>query len=490
MTPCPKCGTMNPAGNDFCESCAGRLAEGVPAIDRYELEGVLGRGASSVVYRAKDRRTGRPVAVKALNPELLARPGLRERLREEARALQQLSQENVVGVVDYVETDDAVWLVTEAVEGASLRTVLMHAHQLEPEQALAIFTGMLAGLAHAHGRGIVHGDLKPENVLVEASGTAKLVDFGQAVRAGQATTGGTAAYMSPEAVRGEPIGPASDLYSVGAVLYEALTGRPPFLGANEEALMRQQLEEPTPPIVGLPPAIGTLVEGLLAKDPAHRPASAEQALAAFEAAVREAYGTEWRRRAGVANLVETSATRFPTLTTTAVPPDAVATAAGVPAYAAQVSGGPTPDEQDLLARGVRFARLVVAAELVWVLTFLGGGLLMVESVWANGNHSFSCVEAGLTNCPGDHGLLLPFLLILAGFLGFWLTGALSSLWAVKRYGAGVLAFSRRRRRTSPRLQQDLVMGSPMRHVDPFAGNPTAPGGPAWPGPGVTGPPSL
>jgi serine/threonine-protein kinase len=154
MSGCPNCGSPNSEGIELCEVCARGPIE-VKGIDRYTLEGILGRGASSVVYRATDARTGRAVAVKTLNPELVTRPGLRERLREEAAVLQQLSHPNIVGVVDYIESEDAVWLVTEAVEGASLRTLLIHAHQLEPEQALAIFAGMLAGLAHAHERGLV-----------------------------------------------------------------------------------------------------------------------------------------------------------------------------------------------------------------------------------------------------------------------------------------------------------------------------------------------
>jgi serine/threonine protein kinase len=313
MVRCPACRVENQGDHQFCVSCGSRLSPDVSAIERYHLEGVLGRGASSIVYQATDTETGNSVAVKALNPELLTRPGLRQRLREEARILRRLTHPNIVSVVDFIETDQAVWLVTESVEGTSLRNVLIHAYQLEPEQALSIFTGLLAGLAYAHQRGLVHGDLKPENVLVEASGTAKLADFGQAVPAGHATTGGTAAYMSPEAVRGGAIGPAADLYGVGAVLYEALTGRPPFLAANEEALRRMQLTETPAPIGGLPRAIRSLVASLLDKDPARRPPSATAALSAFESAVREAYGSQWRRRAGVATLVETTATRFPTI---------------------------------------------------------------------------------------------------------------------------------------------------------------------------------
>ncbi len=313
MVGCPSCGTANLAGHRFCVRCGKPLPAGASAIERYHLEGVLGRGASSIVYRATDTVTGQVVAVKALSPELAGRPESRQRLRAEADVLMRLSHPNIASVVDLVETDDAVWLVTEALPGTSLRNVLIHARKLEPEQALSVFTGLLAGLAYAHQRGLVHGDLKPENVLVEASGTARLVDFGQSVPAGHATAGGTAAYMSPEAVRGEAVGPAADLYSAGAVLYEALTGQPPFLAASQQALLQLQLTATPKPIADLPPAIGSLVAALLEKDPARRPADATAALSAFDAAVRDAYGSEWRRRAGVADLVETTATHFPTL---------------------------------------------------------------------------------------------------------------------------------------------------------------------------------
>ena len=288
MGSCTICGAQNRPDHQFCVSCGGKLEEPAVGIDRYVLEGVLGRGALSIVYRATETRTGRTVAIKALSPDLLTEPGRRQRLRDEARSLRELSHPNIVSVVEYLETDSVVWLVTECVEGASLRSVLMHSHQLEPEQALSIFTGLLAGLAHAHERGLVHGDLKPENVLVDSSGTAKLADFGQAVPVGQAPTGGTAAYMSPEAVRGEPATPLADIYSVGALLYETLTGRPPFLGASEQAILRLQLTEPPPPIVGLAPGIALLLSALLDKDPLRRPQSAGAALDFFETAVRHA----------------------------------------------------------------------------------------------------------------------------------------------------------------------------------------------------------
>lgn len=313
MLSCPSCGEENQGDHQFCVSCGARLPSGGSGVDRYRLEGVLGRGASSVVYRATDTATGNTVAVKALNPELVTRPGQRERLREEARILGGLSHPNIVAVVDFIASAEAVWLVTEFVEGTSLRNVLINAGRLEPEQALFIFTGLLDGLAYAHARGLVHGDLKPENVLVQASGTAKLVDFGQAVPAGHATVGGTANYMSPEAVRGESITPAADLYSVGAVLYEALTGGPPFLAASEQAVLRMHLTETPAPIGDVPEAIRSLVASMLEKDPARRPPSAAAALSSLETAVRDAFGSEWRRRAGVAALVQTAASRASTI---------------------------------------------------------------------------------------------------------------------------------------------------------------------------------
>jgi hypothetical protein len=440
MTVCPKCGTTSPSDSARCPSCGADLLER-PPIDRYTLEGVLGRGASSVVYRAIDARTGEPVAVKALNPELLANPGARERLREEAEVLQQLSHDNVVRVVELVESERGAWLVTDAVEGASLRTVLVHAHELQPEQALAIFTGVLAGLAYAHGRGVVHGDLKPENVIVEASGTAKLVDFGQSVRSGQPTTGGTAAYMSPEAIRGEPVGPPADLYAVGAMLYEALTGRPPFLATTEDALLNLQLNEPPPPIEGLPAAIATLVSGLLEKDAGRRPASAAEALSSFETAVREAYGTEWRRRAGVADLVQSTATRFPTLS--AATPAAAGTPAGSPFVAPPAA--PADADLTLAARGIRALRWIAALQLSWLLAFGGGAFWLVWSFGQNGQAEVNCFSGLGSSCGGHRSLVAPIVLIVVSFIGFALSGILASTWAAKKYGVGVVTALRRRR---------------------------------------------
>jgi eukaryotic-like serine/threonine-protein kinase len=316
---CPSCGTENRLDHRFCVTCGSSLSVGPSGIERYTLEGVLGRGASSVVYHAIHTNTNRSVAIKALSPDFIDRPKVRERLRREAQTLQNLSHPNIVGFIELIESDKAIWIVNELIEGTSLRSLLIHANHLEPEQALAVFTGMLSGLAHAHERGLVHGDLKPENVLVEASGTAKLVDFGQAVLVGHPTAGGTAAYLAPEAIRGEAIGPATDLYSVGAMLFEVLTGRPPFIAASEDALLQLQLTEPPPQVAGLPPAIGSLVTVLLNKDPTRRPQSTIEVLAEFEVAIRDAYGSEWRRRAGVARLVEMTATHFPTLTPDSAP---------------------------------------------------------------------------------------------------------------------------------------------------------------------------
>ncbi len=371
--------------------------------------------------------------------------------------------------MDYIETDQAVWLVTEAVEGASLRTVLLHAHQLEPEQALANFTGILAGLAHAHERGLVHGDIKPENVLVEASGTAKLVDFGQSVRAGQATTGGTAAYMAPEAVRGELLTASSDLYSVGVALYEALTGRPPFLASTEDALLQLQLNEPPPPIPGIPAEVGALVERLLAKDPAARPASAVVVQRGLESAVRNAYGTEWRRRAGVAELIETTARRFPTMSADAIAATAPGSTNSMPFDPPFTGAGVT--------KGVSVLRWLLALQLTWFFTFGAGAVLLVWTFYENGRATVNCESlvgiplgsAGI-DCSNHHSLALPILLIVLGFIGFVTTGLRASTWAVKRFGTGLVSYWRRR--PSAMVGGPAVASAPM----------FMPGGPMGPPP--------
>ena len=192
-------------------------------------------------------------------------------------------------------------------DGASLRSVIDSSGSLTPEEALGVTRGALMGLAHAHLLGLLHRDIKPENVLVDRDGTSKLADFGLAAPAGAAGGGhapiGSPAYMSPETVAGEDIDVRSDIYSIGALLFELLTGRPPFVADSPLAVMRMQRTEPVPDPRTFNPALGEGVARFLmqclAKDREVRPSSTHHALSMMGAVAAEAYGEDWQKRSSL-----------------------------------------------------------------------------------------------------------------------------------------------------------------------------------------------
>ncbi len=258
---------------------------------RYRLLEKLGRGGVGEVWRADDLQLGRPVAVKLLrrtDGDALSSP---ERFLREARAAAQLSHPNVVATYDVGAADDGRnFLVQELVNGRDLLR-LMRSQGLPPAPKVADLALQAArGLDAAHAAGIVHRDVKPANLLLSGDGTLKITDFGIARTTGTDLTAGltgpvllgTAAYVAPEQVRGEPAEPASDRYALGCVLYELLTGRPPFTGTAHEMLAAHVDTEPVPVDqlrTDVDPGLADLVMGLLAKDPVDRPAGAAEARA-------------------------------------------------------------------------------------------------------------------------------------------------------------------------------------------------------------------
>ena len=222
-------------------------------------------------------------------------------------------------------------------EGASLRAVEQNAGRLTPEQSLGIMAGALEGLGLVHAHGLVHGDLKPENIVVDRTGTSKLIDFGQVVSTGSTTLGGTPSYMSPEAARGQALDARSDLYSMGVVLYEALAGNRPFVAANDLAVLRLQAEADPSPIEGLGAHTSALLTWALAKNPDGRPQSAGRFLAELEAAAADDYGADWKKRAAVAVLVAALTTGAGELV--GATPAGAATGAGSPAPAGAAAPG-------------------------------------------------------------------------------------------------------------------------------------------------------
>src|SRR5215472_15900734 len=264
---------------------------------RYVLGVVLGTGGMATVWRAKDQVLGREVAVKVLGPQFAADAGFVARFEREARHAARLSHPRLVTVFDCGIDDGTAFIVMELVAGRTLRQVLDEAGIVPPAQAAGIAAAVCESLEVAHAAGLVHRDIKPANIVV-SGGEVKVLDFG-IVRA-EGTAGltrtqavlGTAAYLSPEQASGRPAGPQSDLYSLGCVLFEMLTGEPPFNADSAVGLAYRHVhDDPGPPSARRPGAGGQLDEitaWLLAKDPAARPPGAAAARAGLLAALNPA----------------------------------------------------------------------------------------------------------------------------------------------------------------------------------------------------------
>jgi serine/threonine-protein kinase len=272
-------------------------------IGPYELLDRIGSGGTGAVYRA--RHTGRSdvVAVKEVPAAAADAAG---RLRREAQVLSGLVHPHVVRVLDLVEDADRVWLVSEYVDGAALSRVLAAHGPLQPEQALLVLRGALSGLAAAHRRGVVHGDVSLDNLLLTVDGTTKLVDFGLAAPAGPSGGGGTPAFVAPEVVSGGDRTPASDVYSAAAVLWTLLAGRPPFPGADVAAVLRAHVEQPAPALEGHGPELADLLGRALDKHPARRPPDAAALLAELESAAERRHGAGWAARTSLAGVAGTA----------------------------------------------------------------------------------------------------------------------------------------------------------------------------------------
>jgi hypothetical protein len=254
----------------------------------------------AVAYHGRDLRTREPVVVKTLRLEYRGDPDMRARFRREARLLQCLSHRNVIRALTFSEERGAPWLVLERVPGRTLREEVEIGAPFSPEEVVPLLRGLAAALDHLHARGLVHLDVRPENVVVTPHGDAKLVDFGIAQTAGtlQAPADGgtpeTVAYLAPEQACGEPVSTGTDVFALGCVVYELLTGKPPFLldeTVARNAAIRARLEQaPIPPTVArgdgaLPGWIDDVVLGALERDPRHRYGSAGSFAAVFHSGV-------------------------------------------------------------------------------------------------------------------------------------------------------------------------------------------------------------
>ncbi|WP_434991873.1 Stk1 family PASTA domain-containing Ser/Thr kinase [Arthrobacter sp. Ld5] len=257
--------------------------EGATVDGRYLVHSRLARGGMSTVYLATDRRLDRRVALKVLYPHLADEPGFVDRFEQEAKSAARLAHPHVVGVldqgVDDVDGQDVAYLVMEYVQGRTLREVLRDHGRLTPRHALDLLDAVVEGLAAAHDAGLIHRDVKPENVLLSDTGQVKIADFGLA-RAVSASTGtatlvGTVAYLSPELVLGRPAEAQSDIYSTGVMLFELLTGQQPFTGGTPIQVAVQHAQADVPPpsalLPGLAADIDELVQWCTSRDPEDRP---------------------------------------------------------------------------------------------------------------------------------------------------------------------------------------------------------------------------
>ena len=268
------------------------VAENTTVDGRYRILGRIGSGGMADVYLAEDSHLGREVALKMLHRRFAQDAEFVERFRREARAAAGLQHPNVVGVYDRGEHDGTYYIAMEYLRGRTLKDIVTQEAPLDQARTINLGLSILGAAAFAHRHGVIHRDFKPHNVIVDDDGMPKVTDFGIA-RAGASEmteTGsimGTAQYLSPEQAQGHSVTAASDIYSIGIMLYEMLTGRLPFGGDSAVSIALKHLSEPPPPMSGegltIEPNLEAVVMGALAKDPAARWASADDFAAALEA---------------------------------------------------------------------------------------------------------------------------------------------------------------------------------------------------------------
>src|ERR687888_691520 len=242
---------------------------GMQLSGRYRLDAQIGAGGMSTVYRAFDSNLERRVAIKLLHREMSADSDQLERFRREARAVAQLSHPHIVGVIDAGEDDGRPYIVFEFVEGETLKDRIRRMGRLPVDEAIAYAIEITRALGAAHAQGIVHRDIKPQNVLVDEEGSAKVTDFGIARsldEEGLTADGrvlGTTDYVSPEQALGHDVNGQSDIYSLGIVLYEMLTGDVPFHGENQVAVAMKHVREDLPDVQQMRPQVSATLAAVL-----------------------------------------------------------------------------------------------------------------------------------------------------------------------------------------------------------------------------------
>ncbi|MFT4265056.1 MAG: Stk1 family PASTA domain-containing Ser/Thr kinase [Nocardioides sp.] len=345
-------------------------AGGPPTVGgRYELGELLGRGGMAEVRKGTDRRLGRVVAVKRLRPDLASDATFQARFRREAQSSASLNHPAIVAVYDTGEepTPDGVmqpYIVMEHVAGRTLRDILREGRKILPERALEITSGVLSALDYSHRAGIIHRDIKPGNVMLTPSGDVKVMDFGIARAISDASSTmtqtaavvGTAQYLSPEQARGEQVDSRSDVYSAGCLLYELLTGRPPFVGDSPVAVAYQHVREQPQPPSDHDPSLPKAIDAIVLKSLAKR--------------VEDRYQSAAAMRADIERYLDGQP-----ITTT--PPPVVAPAAATAvAGAVRADTGPVPFNDDDEYDDARGRTGLVIGIAVLILAIIVGGVLL------------------------------------------------------------------------------------------------------------------
>ena len=329
---CPRCNTPNPEGATSCSSCSqdltssdmtlaegahfgatidsprslaewsratssiglsGALPPGLAIGHRYEVINLLGRGGMGAVYRVRDRELNREVALKLIRADVAGDPETLERFKREIQLSSVITHKNVLRVYDLGESDGIRFLTMQFVEGEDLSTIVKRKKALPMERVVKIFRQICEGLRAAHEQGVIHRDLKPQNVMLGRNDTVYLTDFGLArslEHSGMTQTGaviGTPFYMSPEQVKGAEVGPQSDIYSLGVILYEMVTGKVPFSGATPYEVMVQRIQKAPRPAAEsnaeLPVYLSRILERCMQVNPALRYQSVDEVLADLDA---------------------------------------------------------------------------------------------------------------------------------------------------------------------------------------------------------------
>jgi serine/threonine-protein kinase len=269
--------------------------------ERYELLQQVGSGASAITWRARDRRLDRDVAIKILRRSYAMDPTFAQRFDREARTAASVSHGNVVDIYDVGHDGDTLYLVMQYIQGEDLKHLIQRSGAIDPDRARDLTLQVLAGLQAIHTSGIIHRDIKPQNVLIGRDGVAQVTDFGVAqvsIDVGLTTVGttvGTAAYMAPEQARAETLSEATDLYAVGVMLYEMLTGKLPFNGPTHMAIMLAHIQQDAPvpsDTPGTSPMFDGVIRQAMAKEPRDRFRSAQaMARALTNVSTNQAQGT-------------------------------------------------------------------------------------------------------------------------------------------------------------------------------------------------------